>query len=101
MFSVTGPVTTIPSAWRGDEGDAEAREVELHVAGGVELRLAPVAAARRDLAQAQRAAEHPAHLGVEGARQERLVPCDDELLARAHGEPVVARERDGAGGAGL
>ena len=86
MLSLTAPVMTMPSAWRGrgDELDAEARQVEHHVAQRDQLRLAAVAAPRRDRAQPQRAAEEPAHLAGRAPPPSSTSPSPvDQLLARA------------------
>lgn len=59
MFSVTGPVTTRPSAWRGrgHEVDAEAAEIVHERTEHVGISLAGVAASRADFAQLQRPGE--------------------------------------------
>src|SRR5512135_871670 len=57
MFSVTGPVTSRTSAWRGDKAQAEALEVVQHVAQRMDFQLARVARPGIDFANRQRAPE--------------------------------------------
>ena len=75
MAWLTGPVTEQPvgMARRGDKLDAEAPEIPADGAEHVGIGLAGVAAAGADLAQAQRAAEQLAQLGVEGGGKPDLL----------------------------
>ena len=93
MFSVTGPVTSRPSAWRGEATNwmpkrpRSQHDRRQHV----DVGLAAVAAAGAHLAQLERAAEELAALLVERRREaDGLLLVDDEVL------PSAAHARGGS-----
>src|SRR5690606_40281611 len=64
----------------------------------VDVGLLGAGAARRDLAETERAAEQSAHRFIERPRERVGVRRRGEVVARAGGHAVIAREADGAGG---
>ena len=87
-------------ARRGREADAEAAEVEVHVARGAQFHFDRCVASGRDFAQLERtgkaAADFGAHLsGVEG--HAGVARADDKPLARGRADAVVVGETDVAG----
>ena len=103
MFSVTGPVTTRPSACRGEATnlDAETAEVEDNRAQDVEIRLARPAATGTHLTKLERPAEKPAGLFVQGVCKLQRASIANQILASPRGQAIFLGVANGALGARL
>ena len=92
MFSVTGPVTTMPSACRGEATNwmpnrPRSKTTVPRTFRSASAALPPPAL---DLAELERAAEEPAHLLLQGLRQLQLLPApEDQVLPGPRGQAVV------------
>jgi len=76
------------------ELDPKTSEVEHDVAERDQLRLAAVAAARRNLPELERSAEEPAHARIERARKWELLAFEHQVLATANRKTMIVGETD-------
>ncbi len=88
---------------RRHELHPEPPEVPAHRVEDIGIELAPIAAARRYLAQLERPPEQAMQLRTQlrGERERILIAADHEVLAPAHRETIVIGEGDRALGTGL
>ena len=89
-----GDVDAVGVARRGDEVDAEAGQVEKGRVEHVGVRLAGVAAAGRDLAELQRAAEQPLEMSLGVRRQFGQAAVGDQVLAPGRAQLEAIGEAD-------
>ena len=100
MFSVTGPVISRPSAWRGEATNWMPNRPRSNDdrAEHVDVGFAAVAAAGAHLAQLERAAEQLPHLLVQRFEHRQRLPAREQVLAPPRGQAIVLREADRPGG---
>jgi hypothetical protein len=100
MFSVTGPVTMIPSAWRGEATNSmpkrpRSKKMVVKTFKSASQALQPPALTCRSFRDRPKQPPGPLLQGL--GQPQGLAPVV-QMLAFAHGQPVVAAEGQGPGG---